>query len=59
MKSKILALSKKEHFKSLLRQKKISNQNKTIFFEKIDNKNKKKLNISFITKKKLKCSQKK
>ena len=53
MKSKILALSKKEHFKSLLRQKKISNQYTTIFFGKIANKNKNKLNISFITKKKI------
>jgi len=53
MKSKILALSKKEQFKSLLRQKKISNKYTTIFFGKIANKNKNKLNISFITKKKI------
>ena len=53
MKSKILALSKKEQFKSLLRQKKISNKYTTIFFGKIANKNKNKLNISFIAKKKI------
>ena len=53
MKSKILALSKNEQFKSLLRQKKISNKYTTIFFGKIANKNKNKLNISFITKKKI------
>ena len=53
MKSKIIALSKNEHFKSLLRQKKISNKYTTIFFGKIANKNKNKLNISFIAKKKI------
>ena len=53
MKSKILALSKNEQFKSLLRKKKISNKYTTIFFGKIANKNKNKLNISFIAKKKI------
>tara|TARA_Y100000768_G_scaffold35315_1_gene23089 strand:+ start:116 stop:457 length:342 start_codon:yes stop_codon:yes gene_type:complete len=53
MKSKILALSKNEEFKYLLKQKKISNKYVTIFFGKIENKNKKKLNISFVAKKKL------
>ena len=53
MKSKILALSKNEEFKSLLSQKKISNKYVTIFFGKLLNKNKNKLNISFVTKKKL------
>ena len=53
MKSKILALSKNEEFKSLLKQKKISNEYVTIFFGKLLNKNKSKLNISFITKKKI------
>ena len=53
MKSKILALSKNEQFKSLLRQKKISNKYTTIFFGKIANKNKNRLNISFVTKKKI------
>ena len=43
MKSKILALSKNEEFKSLLKQKKISNKYVTIFFGKIENKNKNKL----------------
>ena len=53
MKSKILALSKNEEFKSLLNQKKISNKYVTIFFGKLLNKNKDKLNISFVTKKKI------
>jgi ribonuclease P protein component len=53
MKSKILALSKNEEFKSLLKQKKISNKYVTIFFGKLANKNEKKLNISFVTKKKI------
>tara|TARA_B100001121_G_scaffold303559_1_gene317661 strand:+ start:241 stop:582 length:342 start_codon:yes stop_codon:yes gene_type:complete len=53
MKSKILALSKNEEFKSLLKQKKISNKYVTIFFGEIENKNNKKLNISFVAKKKL------
>jgi len=53
MKSKILALSKNEDFKSLLKNKKISNKYVTIFFGKLSNKNNSKLNISFVTKKKI------
>ena len=53
MKSKILALSKNVEFKNLLKQKKISNKYVTIYFGKISNKNKSKLNISFVTKKKI------
>ena len=53
MKSKILAISKNEEFKSLLKQKKISNKYVTIFFGKLANKDEKKLNISFVTKKKI------
>ena len=53
MKSKILALSKNEEFKSLLKQKKISNKYVTVFFGKLANKDKDKLNISFVTKKKI------
>ncbi len=53
MKSKIIALSKNEEFKDLLKQKKISNKYVTIFFGKLSNKNNKKLNISFVTKKKI------
>ena len=53
MKSKIIALSKNEEFKSLLKQKKVSNRYVTIFFGKLENKNKNKLNISFVTKKKI------
>ncbi len=53
MKSKIVALSKNEEFKNLLKQKKISNKYVTIFFGKLLDKNKKILNISFVTKKKI------
>ena len=53
MKSKILALSKNEDFKSLLKQKKISNKYVTIFFGHLKVKNKKMFNISFVTKKKI------
>jgi len=53
MKSKILALSKNEEFKSLLKQKKFSNKYVTVFFGKLPNKDKNKLNISFVTKKKI------
>ena len=53
MKSKILALSKNEEFKNLLKQKKISNKYVTIFFGKLINKNERNLNISFVAKKKI------
>ena len=53
MKSKILALSKVEEFKKLLQQKKVSNKYVTIFFGYLNNKNKNRLNISFVTKKKI------
>jgi ribonuclease P protein component len=53
MKSKILALSKNEEFKNLLKQKKISNKYVTIFFGKLVNKSITKLNISFVTKRKI------
>ena len=53
MKSKILALSKNEEFRKLLKRKKISNKYVTIFFGHLNNKNEKKLNISFVTKKKI------
>ncbi len=52
MKSKIVSLSKNEDFKSILSGKKISNKYLTIFFKKLSDKDSKKLNISFITKKK-------
>ena len=51
MKSKIVALSKKEDFKSLLKKKKITNKYITLFFGVLKDKNNKKLNISFVTKK--------
>ena len=53
MKSKILALSKNEEFKNLLKKKKISNKFVTIFFGTLENKDIKKLNIRFETKKKI------
>tara|TARA_Y100000996_G_C22412683_1_gene597929 strand:- start:326 stop:670 length:345 start_codon:yes stop_codon:yes gene_type:complete len=53
MKSKIIALSKSEDFKNLLKGKKISNKYTTIFYGPINQKNLTKLNISFVTKKKL------
>ena len=53
MKSKILALSKNEEFKNLLKQKKISNKYATIFFGNLVKKDNQKFNISFITKKKI------
>ena len=53
MKSKILALSKNEEFKNLLKQKKVSNKYVTIFFGNLADKDDSKLNISFVTKKKL------
>ena len=53
MKSKILALSKNEDFKSLLTKKKISNKYITIFFGNLANKNNQKINISFVVKKKI------
>ena len=53
MRSKIIALSKNEEFKTLLKKRKLSNKYVTIFFGNLENKNKKKLNISFVTKKKI------
>ena len=53
MKSKILALSKNEEFRTLIKKKKLSNKYVTIFFGHLNNKNKDKLNISFVTKKKI------
>ena len=53
MKSKILALSKNEEFKNLLNKKRLSNKYVTIFFGILDNRMNKKLNISFVAKKKI------
>ena len=53
MKSKIVALSKNQDFKNLLKERKISNKYLTIYFGKLLNKDNKKLNISFVAKKKL------
>ena len=53
MRSKIVALSKNEEFRSLLKEKKISNKFVTIFFGHLVKKDNKKLNISFVTKKKI------
>ena len=53
MKSKLLALSKNEDFRTLLKSKKASNKYVTIFFGRLKNKNKNNLNIAFVTKKKI------
>ena len=53
MKSKIVSLSKSEEFKSILGGKKICNKYLTIFFKKLSDKDYKKLNISFVTKRKI------
>ena len=53
MRSKIIALSKNEEFKTLLKKRKLSNKYVTIFFGNIVNKNNNKLNISFVAKKKI------
>ena len=53
MKSKILALSNNKEFQELIKKKRISNKYITIYFGKLDNKDIKKLNISFSVKKKL------
>lgn len=53
MRSKILALSKNEDFKSLLNKKKMSNKYVTIFFGNLANKNSQRFNISFVVKKKI------
>ena len=53
MGSKIIALSKNEDFKKLLKKRKLSNRYATIYFGYLDNKNNKRLNISFVTKKNL------
>ena len=57
MKSKIVSLSSNQEFKEMLKWKKKSNKYFTIFFKKLSNKDQDKLNISFVTKKKIrKCS---
>ena len=53
MRSKIASLSKNSDFKSLLYGKKITNKYLTIFFKKLSDKNKKKLNLGIIAKKKI------
>ena len=53
MKSKILAISNNEEFKKLLKMKKVTNRYVTIFFGSLENKDNKKLNISFSVKKKI------
>ena len=53
MKNKIVSLSKSKDFKSILDGKRLSNKYLTIFFRKLSDKDNKKLNISFVTKKKI------
>ena len=53
MNYKIASLTKNEDFKSLIKGKKINNKYLTIFFKKLSDKNTNKLNISFVTKRKI------
>ena len=53
MRSKIVALSNNNDFQILLKKKKISNKYVSIFFGNLSNKNIKKMNISFVVKKKI------
>ena len=53
MRSRLLALSKNEEFRELLKRRKKSNKYVVIFFGHLENKTKSKLNISFVTKKKI------
>tara|TARA_B100001248_G_C26994772_1_gene280664 strand:+ start:141 stop:482 length:342 start_codon:yes stop_codon:yes gene_type:complete len=53
MQVKLKSLSKNEDFKFILNGKKISNKYSTIFYRRLQSKNNKYLNISFITKKKI------
>ena len=53
MRSKIIALTKKEEFKNLIKKKMVSNKYATIFFGSLKGKDINKLNISFVTKKKI------
>ena len=53
MNYKIASLTKNEDFKSLIKGKKINNKYLTIFFKKLSDKNINKLNISFVTKRKI------
>ena len=53
MNIKLLSLSKKEDFKSLLTGRKLSNKYLTIFFKNLSDKSRDKLNISFVAQKKL------
>ena len=53
MNIKLLSLSKKEDFKSLLTGRKLSNKYLTIFFKNLSDKSSKSLNISFVAQKKL------
>ena len=53
MRSKLSSLSKNDDFKYLLNGKKISNKYLTIFFRRLTDKDNNKLNISFVTKKKI------
>ena len=50
---KILSLSKNEEFKRILSGRKVNNYYSTIFFKKLSHKNNNSLNLSIITKKKL------
>ena len=49
MKSKLIALSKNEEFKKLLKKKKVSNKYITIFFGRIENKDNSKFSFTHLS----------
>ena len=53
MQVKLKSLSKNEDFKFILNGKKTSNKYSTIFYRRLESRNNKNFNISFITKKKI------
>ena len=53
MKKKISSLSKSEDFRNILKGKKLANRYFTIFFKKLVNRENKELNMSIVTKKKI------
>ena len=53
MRSKIVCISKNQDFKNILKGKRYTNKYFTLFFKKLSEKKNNKLNISFITKRKI------
>ena len=53
MKSKIVSISKDKDFIDLIKGRRLTNKYFTFFFKKLSNKSNSNLNISFVTKKKI------